>query len=70
MYFQGLVEEGDTTVSGLLDFGIRTGNVEQFHMGLHRAAAWRVVCLYSACLVGHVLFSRGILQLALFSLGC
>ena len=45
MYFQGLVEEGDTTVSGLLDFGIRTGNVEQFHMGLHRAAAWRVVCL-------------------------
>ena len=37
MYFQGLVEEGDTAVSGLSVFGTRTGNEEQFHKGLNRA---------------------------------
>ena len=37
MYFQGLVEEGDTAASGLSVFGTRTGNDEQFHSDLHRA---------------------------------
>ena len=37
VYFQGLVEEGDTDVLSRSVFGTQTENVKRFHLDLHRA---------------------------------